>query len=183
MIRRYIYKIVYESEYYFRMRKEITTNYKETWRFNVFLWNLFRLFIGNTLIEMLLDCNLVSEREFLTIHCNSSKFQVSGQHSKGGSLLSFISFREKQLFHWVRRHQQVKGCEVNDWEKETREHFPTQTTGPWSALVQGLVRTHAHVCQEVQHWACFAGTAHRMIMTPVKRKLLNLFQSNPTCPY
>lgn len=44
MIQKYIYKIMYQSEYLVRTKKEIPMNYKETMRFGVFLWNLFRLF-------------------------------------------------------------------------------------------------------------------------------------------
>lgn len=49
-----------KNEYHFRMRKEITTNSKETWRFGVLLWNLFRLFTGYAYMEMLADCHLFS---------------------------------------------------------------------------------------------------------------------------
>lgn len=49
-----------KNEYHFRMRKEITTNSKETWGLGVFLWNLFRVFTGNVYMEMLADCHLVS---------------------------------------------------------------------------------------------------------------------------
>ena len=53
-------EIMYKSEYLFRMRKEITMNYKDTWRFRSLCLKSLELFTGNAYMEMLPNCNLAS---------------------------------------------------------------------------------------------------------------------------